>query len=94
MKEEYAHSSSEMFSKQHFLSTIDDEWEDLSLVPERILHKSSWVLPQISLNKIQLIGLQDKNMSSVIKGIVTMGDVSEIFYSYLFIFTVLELLSR
>ena len=85
MKEGYAHSSSEML-KQHFLSTIDDEWEDLSLVWERILHKSSWVLQQISLNKIQLISLQDKNMSSVVKGRVTMGDVSEIFYFYLFFF--------
>lgn len=77
MKEGYAHSSSEMLLKQHFLSTIDDEWEDLSLVCERILHKSSWVSPQISLNKIQLISLQNKNMSSVIKGIVTIGDVTE-----------------
>jgi hypothetical protein len=41
MKEGYAHSSSEILLKQHFLSTIDDEWEDLFLVYERILHKSS-----------------------------------------------------
>lgn len=38
--------------KQHFLPATDDEWEDLFLVWERILHKSSWILPQISLNKI------------------------------------------
>lgn len=83
MKEGYAHSSSEMLLKQHFLSTIDDEWEDLFLVQERILHKSSWVLPQISLNKIQLISLQNKKMSSVIKGIVTMGDISETIFFFL-----------
>lgn len=77
MKEGYAHSSSEMLLKQHFLSTIDDEWEDLFLAQERILHKSSWVLPQISLNKIQLISVPSKKMSSVIKGIVTMGNISE-----------------
>jgi hypothetical protein len=41
MKEGYAHSSSEMLLKPHFLSTIDDEWEDLSLVQEKILHTSS-----------------------------------------------------
>lgn len=50
---------------------------DLFLVQERILHKSSGVSPQISHNKIQLIILQNKSMSSVIKGIVTMGDASE-----------------
>lgn len=72
-----------MLLKPHFLSTADDEWEDLSLVQEKILRKSSWVLPQISLNKIQLISLQ--NMSSVIKGIVTTEDVSEIFYLIFFL---------
>lgn len=51
-----------MLLKEHFLSTTDDEWEDLFLVWERILHKSSLVLPQISHNKIQLIGLQNKNV--------------------------------
>lgn len=91
MKERYAHSSSEMLLKQHFLSTIDDEWEDLFLVQERILHKSFLVLPQISLNKIQLINLQNKNVSSVIKSLVTMGDVSKIFFSSL---TALRLMSR
>lgn len=86
MKEVYTHSSSEILLKQHFLSTINDEWEDLPLVRERILHKSSWILPQISLNKIQLIGLQ--TMSSAIKGIGTMEDVSEeIFYFYFFFCT-------
>lgn len=30
MKEGNAHLSSEMLLKQHFLSAIDDEWEDLS----------------------------------------------------------------
>ena len=91
MKEGYAHSSSEMLLKPHFLSTIDDEWEDLSLVQEKILHKSSWVLPQISRNKIQLISLQ--YMSSVIKGMVTTENVSEIFY-LIFFFIVIELISR
>ena len=80
-----------MLLKPHFLSTADDEWEDLSLVQEKILRKSSWVLPQISLNKIQLISLQ--NMSSVIKGIVTTEDVSEIFY-LIFFLIVIELISR
>ena len=84
MKEGYAHSSSEMLLKPHFLSTIDDEWEDLSLVQEKILHKSSWVLPQISHNKIQLISLQ--YMSSVIKGMVTTEDVLEKIFYLIFFF--------
>ena len=73
-----------MLLKPHFLSTIDDEWEDLSLVQEKILHKSSWVLPQISRNKIQLISLQ--YMSSVIKGMVTTEDVSEKIFYLIFFF--------
>ena len=92
MKEGYAHSSSEMLLKPHFLSTIDDEWEDLSLVQEKILHKSSWVLPQISHNKIQLISLQ--YMSSVIKGMVTTEDVLEKIFYLIFFFIVIELISR
>lgn len=74
MKEGYVHSSSEMLLKPHFLSTADDEWEDLSLVQEKILAQIFLESYHKSLNKIQLISFQ--NMSSVIKGIVTMEDVS------------------